>query len=117
MQTMVKKMASEDSSLPEGTLGYSYNRGGLNNQKLALFGLFLKAVQEGPRRIVLPNFILFDIVSYNYIPIQFDQVWRSRPLRDFAARHGIEIVDISPRGTVDVSWDYFHYARDYIPRS
>ena len=109
------KMTSNDPSLPEDTLGYSYYRGGLNNQKLALFGLFLKAFREGPQRIVLPNFLLFDQVSNNHIPIKFDQMWRSRPLRDFAGRHGIEIVDIPPRGTQ--GGYYFFYATNFIAHS
>ena len=109
-------MVTEDLSLPENTLGYSYNRGGLNNQKLALFGLFLKAFREGPRRLLLPNFLLFDIVSFKHVPIPFDQALRPGPLRDFAARHGIEILDISPRGD-EGGWEYFHYGNNYIPRA
>jgi len=111
-------MISKDFSLPVNALGYPYNPdniSGLNNQKQALFGLFLKACREGPRRVVLPYFVSHDTAAYKSTPIQFDQVWQPRPLRDFAARHGIEIVDISPSGDKDAYGYYFWYAADYIP--
>jgi hypothetical protein len=107
-------MVTDNLSLPENTLGYSYNRGGLNNQKLALFGLFLKAFREGPRRLILPSFLVFDIASYNHVPVPFDQALQPGPLSDFAARHGIEVLDISPRGDQG-GWDYFHSGNNYIP--
>lgn len=109
-------MAYDHLDLPDNTLGYSYNMGGLNNQKLALFGLFLKAHREGPRQIVLPDFLVYDMVSYNHIPVPLDQALRLDPLRDFAARHGIEILDISPRGDKG-GGVYFHYGNNYIPHA
>ena len=76
-------MTADDIDLPENTLGYFYAGNGLNNQKIALFGLFLKAWQEGPRRVVLPNLLVFDQLSSNHIPIRLDEAFQSGPLRDF----------------------------------
>jgi hypothetical protein len=95
-------------------LGFAYNRGGLNNQKLALFGLFLKAFREGPRQIVLPDLLLFDQVSFNHVPVPIDRGVRLDPLREFAARHDVEILDLPARGD-EGGWDYFHYGNNYIP--
>jgi hypothetical protein len=109
-------MAAEISTGNDNALAYFCNKGGLNNQKLALFGLFLKAFHEGPRRIVLPNLLLFDQVSFNHRPVPFDQGMRRGTLRDFAARHGIEILDLPPQGD-EGGWDYFHYGNNHIPRA
>ena len=115
-QLKVPPMQSEAHNLPDNSLGYFFNRGGLNNQKLALFGLFLKAYREGPRRIVLPNFIIFDQVTFNHLPISIERAFEVDQLRDFAARHGIEVVDAPPGGDHG-GWDYFHYGNYYIPRA
>ena len=113
---MGSTMATENSSLPENTLGYSFNRGGLNNQKLALYGLFLKAYREGPRRVVLPDVILFDQVTFNHLQIPIERAFQLDPLRNFAARHGVEIAPTPPCGDRG-GWDYFHYGNNSIPRA
>ncbi len=107
-------MTSEASVLPAATLGYTFNRGGLNNQKLALFGLFLRAFREGPRRIVLPDLILFDQVTFNHVRVPISDGFRLEELRAFAARNEIEILDHAPCGDRG-AWDYFHYGNNYIP--
>jgi len=104
------------SSILKNPLGYFFNQGGLNNQKLALLGLFLKASQEGSRPIVLPNLLLFDQITFNHVPVPLDSALQIAPLREFAARHGIEILDVSPQGDRG-AWDYFHLGNNYIPRA
>jgi hypothetical protein len=111
---MAGTMATETSNLPDNTLGYFFNGGGLNNQKLALFGLFLKAHRDGPRRVVLPNVILFNQITCNHVQLPIESAFQINPIRCFAARHGIEILNISPRGDHG-GWDYFHYGNFYIP--
>ncbi len=109
----------QDADLAQNALSYRYNGGGLNNQKLALFGLFLKAWRDGPRRVILPDLRLFDhrlSDLSNYGLIIFDEALQRGPLRAFAARHGIEILDLPPRGD-EGGWDYFHEAMNYIPRA
>ena len=110
-------MDTDDTTLPDSTLGYSYNQGGLNNQKLALYGLFFKAFRDGPRRIILPDLLLFDQVSFNHLPVPLDHVLQPAPLREFAARHEIEVLDSPPRGGKEAGWDYFHYGNNDIPRA
>ena len=39
---------------------YAYNRGGINNQKIALFGLYLMSLHREPHRLVLPDLCCFD---------------------------------------------------------
>jgi SAM-dependent methyltransferase len=109
----------QDADLAQNALSYRYNGGGLNNQKLALFGLFLKAWRDGPRRVILPDLRLFDhrlSDLSNYGLITFDEALQRGPLRAFAARHGIEILDLPPQGD-EGGWDYFHEAMNYIPRA
>src|SRR3954468_23313440 len=100
-------VTTEAGGYSENALGYSFNRGGLNNQKLALFGLFLKAYREGPPRIVLPNLVLFNQITFNHPPVPIDQAFHIGPLLEFAARHGLEVLDEAPRGD-EGAWDYFH---------
>ena len=107
-------MAVEDPGVPENALSYAYNGGGVSNQKLALLGLFLKSFREGPLRVVLPDFVIFDQVRFNYPRVAVKTVFEDGPLHDFATRHGIEVLDIPPRGD-EGGWDYFHCGRDYLP--
>ena len=107
-------MAAEEETLPENAQGYFYSWAGISNQKLALFGLFLKALREGPRRIVLPHFLVFDQVRRAHRLVPLETVMRADTLRDFATRQGIEVLDLSPRGEKG-NWDYFHYGCDYLP--
>lgn len=109
----------QSADLATEALSYRYNGGGLNNQKLALFGLFLKAWRDGPRRVILPDLRLFDhrlSDLSNYGLITFNEALQRGPLRAFAARHGIEILDLPPQGD-EGGWDYFHEAMNYIPRA
>jgi hypothetical protein len=109
-------MAAADNSadLPDNALGYAYNRGGLNNQKLALLGLCLKAYRGGPRRIVLPDLLLFDQVTFNHRPMPLSEALEIRPLLEFLDRHDIEVLPLSPRGDKG-GWGYFHQANNYLP--
>jgi hypothetical protein len=107
-------MSGEHSTFPENCLGYSYNLGGLNNQKLALFGLFLKAYREGPRRIILPDLLVYDIASFKHVPIPIGRALQVGPLQEFATKYLIEILDIPACGDKG-GGGYFHYGNNYLP--
>ena len=94
-------------------LHYGHNPGGLNNQKLALLGLFLTARQTGLHKIVLPDFYSQDPNRDTGRIVPFDAVFDAARLRDFAARHAIEIV---PAGPVQDpgGWAYFQHATKYL---
>lgn len=88
-------------------LGYPYLIAGLNNQKLALFGLFLTAVREGRRRISLPEFVLFHQASSGRDTVPLERAFELEPLRDFAKRHDIALSKSPPEGTEQQGWKCF----------
>ena len=100
-------------ALPSGVLGYYFNRGGLNNQKLALLGLCLKASLEGPRRLILPKLIQFNQKTMSDTPVDLSRYINLEVFRDFLERRGIEVLDLEARGE-EGGWDYFHFANNYI---
>lgn len=106
--------ADDPAKLPDDTLGYAYNGGGLNNQKLALLGLCLKAWRDGPRRVILPDLYVFDITTFNHRPVPLATALETAPLREFLARQGIEVAPGPPRGDKG-GWWYFHHGNNYIP--
>lgn len=88
-----------------GALQYVCNTGGLNNQKWALFGLFLAAQRSG-RPLVLPDFCALDPRRNVADRVAIGRVFDLAPLRDFAARHGIAVLDAPPGGEVG-GWEHF----------
>lgn len=94
-------------------LTYGHNRGGLNNQKLALFGMFLTARRTGVRRIVLPEFFAADPNRFSGRAVPFDQVFDPDRLRDFAARYDMEILPDTPPDD-EGGWEYFNLASTYL---
>lgn len=106
-------MDEQSAAMDNACLGYLYNNGGLNYQKMTLLGLFLRAWRQGTRRVMLPDWYSLDTVSSNSAPVPFADVMRIEPLRDFAARYGIEIIDGPPRGEPG-GWDYAADAHHYV---
>jgi len=95
------------------TLDYGHNRGGLNNQKFALLGMFLMARRHGPRRIVLPDFYAADSNRAIGRTVAFDSVFDAARVRDFAARHDIEILPDAPADS-EGGWEYMSIASTYV---
>ncbi|WP_207179622.1 O-fucosyltransferase family protein [Methylobacterium indicum] len=102
-----------DFAIPDQALGYSYNRGGINNQKIALLGLFLAAVTEGPRRVVLPDIVIFDQITFVHKRVPIATAFDVARLRDFAESVGVAILDRPPAGD-EGGWDYFHAGERHI---
>jgi hypothetical protein len=101
------------AALPADTLGYAYNGGGLNNQKLALLGLCLKAWRDGPRRLILPDLLQFDIVTFKHRPVPMAGALEVEALREFLAQEGIEVLAEPPRGDQGAWW-YFHHGNNHL---
>ncbi|HET6608709.1 MAG TPA: hypothetical protein VFG62_18685 [Rhodopila sp.] len=108
-------------------LGYIYNNGGLNNQKLTLFGLF-KAAKDQQRPVRLPDFFLHDQAAVvadreahqrGLNPrredrrIAFNQIYHPEPLRSFAAAEGIELIEGAADGDPG-GWTYFRAGNEAL---
>lgn len=93
-------------------LSYLYNSGGLNNQKLALLGLFLSA-REYNKPLVLPNMFVLDHVSKLPREVAFSSAYSLHDMQIFAERHDIEILDRAPEGEIG-GWDYFRAGLSFI---
>lgn len=87
-------------------LGYYYNLGGLNNQKLALLGLFVRAF-ELRRPIILPEMSVKDIASYTEYPLNFSEVFDIGRIFEFAKRHRIEVLTDNAADLPTGGWEYF----------
>lgn len=94
-------------------LTYGHNRGGLNNQKLALLGMFLTARRTGVRRIILPEFFSADPNRFSGRAVPFDQVFNAARVAEFAARYDLEVVPDTPPDD-EGGWDFFNAASTYI---
>jgi len=87
-------------------IGYAYNGGGLNNQKLALFGLFKNARDTG-RKLVLPYISIVDQIAGSHRPIALDAVFEVDAVTSFARRYEIAIADEDASSREPGGWDYF----------
>lgn len=84
-------MAAERSEM----IGYAAFEVGLNNQKMALLGLFDRARRTG-HPLVLPDLALFDPGRGLHGRMALDQVFPIEPLYRFARAHAIAIADAAP---------------------
>ena len=86
-------------------LGYRHLDAGLNNQKLALFGLFLLACE---RRVpvVLPDFSVLDPGRAVFGRTPLGAVFPEEEIYRFANAWGIEVLAAPPIDTID-GWDCF----------
>ena len=109
-----RQMTMDDQSCVISAHCYSYNRGGINNQKLALYGLYLQSVRKSPHRLVLPHLLRFDQVTFQHTRAPLSQYFDTRFLLDLAAAHHVEVLDVEPRGD-EGGWDYFHHGNNHIP--
>jgi hypothetical protein len=86
-------------------IGYPELSLGLNNQKLALFGLFSTA-QTQKRPLTLPQFCKFDAVNSNHQLVALGEVYSVPHLKRFAGVFGLQIIDGPPASTQD-GWSSF----------
>jgi hypothetical protein len=93
-------------------LGYAQFEVGLNNQKVALCGLFLKARDLG-RPLVLPDLCTFDPSSGKHGRTALDRVYPIEILHRFARAYGIGIVDAPSVDSVG-AWDCFVEGSTYL---
>lgn len=77
--------------MTSSVLGYDFFSAGLNNQKLALYGLVLSALIKGPKCITLPRICNYDLRLEDGGTLTFGQVFDAQPFAAFAERHGITI--------------------------
>lgn len=76
---------------------YLHNPGGLNNQKWALFGLFVAGLGTG-RPMVLPDLYVLDHRRGSGRAVPIGSVLDQAPLLAVAERYGITVLDAPPRG-------------------
>lgn len=91
----------------QAPLGYYYNNGGLNNQRVALLGLFLRA-KEWQRAIVLPEMSIKNIANNSENPAVLMDFFNLDAVLALATRHGIDIVRDDPAEWPTGGWDYFN---------
>ncbi len=102
-----------DTDRPDQAHGYSYNRGGISNQKIALLGLFLKAMTGENRCVVLPDIVIFDQITFIHKRVPIATAFDVARLRDFAESIGVTILDRDPAGD-EGGWEYFHHGERHI---
>lgn len=78
---------------------------GLNNQKIAVLGLFTKAMALN-RPIALPEFSNFDSVGGNHSSVPFDRVYSRDSMLRLADAFGCEVIDGPPVETTN-GWHCF----------
>lgn len=74
-------------------IGYAWNDGGLNNQKLALLGLMIEASRSGSA-VYLPQIYSKDQRDQRSGLFDFADIFCFDQFRDFATRWNVAIVDV-----------------------
>src|ERR1700760_2521014 len=80
-----------------GVLGYLYNPGGLNNQKMALISLMLTGIRE-KAPVNLPYIRNFDQKTDKEYVIRIEEVFDLDKILDFGRRHELTILTDCPGG-------------------
>ena len=93
-------------------IGYAWNDGGLNNQKLALLGLMIEASRSGAA-VYLPQIYSKDQRDQRSGLFDFSDIFWFDQFREFAARWNVAIVDvpdsISYADRIErCGWNYFN---------
>jgi hypothetical protein len=88
-----------------GVLGYLYNHGGLNNQKMALVGLILSGIKTG-QAINLPYIYNRDQRTDEEYVTRIEEIFEIEPILDFAGRNGLVVLTDQPSGERG-GWEYF----------
>lgn len=105
-------MLTHDTPLTDAPLGYAYNNGGLNNQKLALLGLFLEATRTG-RPIALPSLFNLDHAGGTSAPVAFGSVYRTDAFLSLLDRFCIRLAD-TPPDPEERGWNQFGIGAGHI---
>lgn len=99
-------------------LGYEWNDGGINNQKLALLGLAIEAARH-KSDIYLPRIFNKDVGEKNSSVIEFDKIFWAEIFEKFAERWEINIVaapcDIEYANRIErCGWRFFDIGAGHI---
>ena len=105
-------MRHHEAPLLDGPLSYAFNDGGLNNQKLALLGLFLEAQRTG-RPLALPSFFNLDHTGGTRCPVGFATVYRQDIFLSFLRSEGVNFVD-TPVDPGERGWNFFALGAQHI---
>lgn len=104
--------ATSNSTREAQMIGYAWNDGGLNNQKLALLGLMIEASRSGSA-VYLPQIYSKDQRDSRSGLFEFSDIFWEDMFRGFAARWNVVISD-SPESIVYTDriercgWNYFN---------
>ena len=100
-------IGSEAAKAPESpnVLGYLYNHGGLNNQKMALLGLMLAGIRDG-MPINLPYIYNRDQRSDQEYVVRIGEIFDLERIMAFGRLHGLTILAECPSGERG-GWRYF----------
>src|ERR1700758_4366949 len=85
-------------------LGFLYNHGGLNNQKMAIAGLLLSAI-ESRRPVRLPYVYIRDQRIADEYLARFQDIFELDAVAELGRRHDFMINDAAPGGDRG-GWEY-----------
>ncbi len=88
-------------------LGFLYNHGGLNNQKMAIAGLLVSAIEKR-LTVNLPYIYVKDQRTDEEYLARFQDVFELDAVNDFARQHDLSIGHLGASG-VRGGWDYFDH--------
>lgn len=108
----VQQQPPPDVPSPDAPLGYAFNEGGLNNQKLALLGLFLEARRTG-RPLALPSFYNLDHAGGTRTTVPFAAVYRLDLFTTMLAESGVDVVEADPDPEAR-GWNFFGAGAKHI---
>src|SRR5579863_5889331 len=96
-------------------LSFLYNHGGLNNQKMAIAGLLLSAI-ENRRAVCLPHVYIKDQRIKDEYLARFQDVFELDAVAELGRRHDLTISDANPGGDRG-GWEYFRHFNAVIDKA
>lgn len=105
MLTLHRDYRPPAAAPPSAVLGYGFVDGGLNNQKMALLGLFQAALEQS-RAVALPRMCILDHVGQSRNTVPLDTVFDIGKLADFADGQGIPLVEADASVAEQPGWPY-----------
>ncbi|HYZ22545.1 MAG TPA: hypothetical protein VE690_10350 [Rhodopila sp.] len=103
-ETLDAGAAPRKAEAPD-TLGYLYNHGGLNNQKMAILGLLLGGVRQR-QPVTVPYIYNKDQRTEAETLARFEDIFDPAPITEFTGAHGVPISLGPPTGSRG-GWDWF----------
>jgi hypothetical protein len=106
--------SSQAEAAPDSpqAVGFLYNHGGLNNQKMAIVGLFLAAI-ERRSAVNLPYIYVKDQRTDDEYLAKFQDVFEFDAIAAFGRRHGVAVDPVRASG-VRGGWEYFNLFCDAL---